>query len=150
MACSHANCKMKPGRGNTLCIHHRPDDCFLECSICLKPIKRTKETLDCNHSFHRRCIEFWTDRANTCPVCRAPAYEELNPEPENPMEFFADQFARAIRDIDAGATQVNIEFRFTTSTANGEQVRLVNMGPDDPPWLTALNNLDGALGRDAL
>lgn len=142
MVCLKEGCKMRTG-AHEYCVHHRPDDCFPECSICLKAIKRTKETLDCNHCFHKRCIDFWAVRSNTCPVCRAPAYVEE--EPEGPAEFLATQFARAFRDINRGATEVTIEFRLSTATGNSGPIRLVNTGPQgDEGWLNASGNFHGA------
>ena len=42
-----------------------------ECCICYSPLN-TKITLNCNHAFHRSCIEKWitTGQGNNCPLCR--------------------------------------------------------------------------------
>ena len=42
-----------------------------ECSICLESFD-TKNTivLNCNHYFHRECINEWLLINNSCPICR--------------------------------------------------------------------------------
>ncbi len=68
--CSKEGCKQNAGT-KPFCLHHKPDEEYEQCSICHDPIKRYKEVLDCNHSFHRRCIDKWFDRSDNCPMCRA-------------------------------------------------------------------------------
>jgi len=34
--------------------------------------------LDCNHKFHINCIEEWSAKSNTCPICRSPIKKEEN------------------------------------------------------------------------
>ena len=43
-----------------------------ECSICLDDINNGEPTrvLDCNHIFHRDCVEKWINTYSTCPYCR--------------------------------------------------------------------------------
>lgn len=46
---------------------------MVQCTICLENIDNIKHkniiTYECNHSFHRKCIQDW--EAGTCPNCRA-------------------------------------------------------------------------------
>lgn len=45
----------------------------LECSICLDNFKKGEcyRTLDCNHCFHKKCIDRWFKKNNDgCPMCR--------------------------------------------------------------------------------
>lgn len=42
----------------------------VECSICLKSFNKDKVYLNCNHFFHKNCINDWRRRSNTCPYCR--------------------------------------------------------------------------------
>lgn len=57
------------------------------CAICLEPLTITtmsdgeaadntqttnQLTLQCGHVFHDNCIQNWSTRADTCPVCRCP------------------------------------------------------------------------------
>ena len=44
------------------------------CSICHE--NECDMITDCNHSFHRRCLNRWTERRQTCPVCRHELYNE--------------------------------------------------------------------------
>lgn len=42
------------------------------CSICLGEYNNNEviKKLPCDHSFHRKCIESWTNTHDTCPLCR--------------------------------------------------------------------------------
>ena len=49
------------------------DDLLLdECSICLEKynLKEKIVQLECNHAFHKKCIETWLNKNNSCPQCR--------------------------------------------------------------------------------
>lgn len=115
MPCKQEGCKQRPGQ-HEFCILHRPDSCFEECSICLKPIRRTKDTLDCNHSFHRRCIDSWAQRGTTCPVCRAPFMEATEEEPWINVlgETFRRELTRAVNDLNNGSRHVSINIEFNS------------------------------------
>ncbi len=43
-----------------------------ECCICMD--KNTQEWIEtpCVHSFHRECLNGWTQMNRTCPICRSP------------------------------------------------------------------------------
>ena len=41
-----------------------------DCSICLEKLNKNKVYLNCNHYFHKDCINNWKTRNNTCPICR--------------------------------------------------------------------------------
>lgn len=49
----------------------------VECCICLETLsfRQHSRTLQCNHLFHKKCIDKWFDRDRRCPVCRAEAIE---------------------------------------------------------------------------
>lgn len=52
-----------------------------ECPICLSVVDEgevVRSLPNCNHVFHRECIDVWLDSNVTCPVCRATA------DPNNP------------------------------------------------------------------
>ena len=46
------------------------------CTICLQPIENREKILRCMHKFHEHCINRWTMRNRTCPVCRTPVIRE--------------------------------------------------------------------------
>lgn len=42
-----------------------------ECTICLLNIESSNiETLPCNHTYHKSCMDLWKNYNNTCPYCR--------------------------------------------------------------------------------
>jgi hypothetical protein len=43
---------------------------LITCSICLLELKKHEKTLDCQHIFHKKCIDEWISNNNTCPLCR--------------------------------------------------------------------------------
>lgn len=52
------------------------DDAAEPCSICLEAIEPEKIlALDCNHSYHRDCIQKWVETKPECCLCRAPIPE---------------------------------------------------------------------------
>lgn len=56
------------------------------CAICMNEFGAAKvDRLYCGHSFHCDCIHIWTDRSDTCPVCRAWGVERDLTEP--PMDL---------------------------------------------------------------
>jgi hypothetical protein len=40
------------------------------CVICLDDITSNLHSLPCHHDFHVNCIEKWTKKSNSCPLCR--------------------------------------------------------------------------------
>ena len=41
------------------------------CSICIDEINKNKITLkNCNHTFHKKCIDSWLKKNSSCPICR--------------------------------------------------------------------------------
>ncbi|KAM1788436.1 hypothetical protein ACFX11_038728 [Malus domestica] len=49
-----------------------------ECNICLECIERShdvREPCNCDHVFHRQCLDSWVDQGQvTCPLCRSPLF----------------------------------------------------------------------------
>ena len=43
-----------------------------ECSICLDDMYNNTDviTLECNHMFHKKCINDWFREKHDCPQCR--------------------------------------------------------------------------------
>ena len=43
------------------------------CCICLDNFNNVKciKTLQCDHVFHKYCIDKWIDKKNSCPICRS-------------------------------------------------------------------------------
>lgn len=53
-----------------------------QCVTCMETfdIKENVAQLNCQHIFHRPCIEPWLKKHNTCPICR----KEVNPKEWGP------------------------------------------------------------------
>lgn len=50
-----------------------------ECPICLSEFKLRERirSLDCNHEFHKKCIDKWLLEGNSCcPICRKEPFAE--------------------------------------------------------------------------
>jgi len=43
-----------------------------ECPICLEEFKPDDEVykLECNHNYHKSCLDTWFVRQNSCPMCK--------------------------------------------------------------------------------
>ena len=41
-----------------------------ECSICLSNEPKSLSIINCNHSFHSKCINRWLEQEEHCPICR--------------------------------------------------------------------------------
>jgi len=48
-----------------------------ECSICLEPLKDNIKLLNCNHKFHKTCIDLWITKKSICPLCRIPIKQKF-------------------------------------------------------------------------
>lgn len=80
----------------------------LECIICLDEITNKEEyiQLECNHIFHKLCIEQWTQRQHNCPICRKNIYMSYNAEKIEPKCF---SFKNDIMNIRALENELIIE-----------------------------------------
>lgn len=69
---SGAPCRIKVLGGGP-CHLHKMDN---QCSVCfLNMSDNTTRSLECGHTFHRRCVERWKMACTgspTCPMCRTP------------------------------------------------------------------------------
>lgn len=55
----------------------------VECSVCLSGLEdgeAARVLPNCNHAFHKECIDLWLHSHSSCPVCRSDA------EPKPPVE----------------------------------------------------------------
>lgn len=68
-------CKCKAKTGFDYCGRHK--GCF-ECTICYchKNVRERHET-KCGHVFCKTCINKWTEKNDTCPICRCKIVESL-------------------------------------------------------------------------
>jgi len=67
-------CKPQPNQHGecAICLENfadTPDIATLECGHS-HPEKPTIATLECGHEFHEECINKWSKKSNTCPLCR--------------------------------------------------------------------------------
>lgn len=68
-------------RRTRIMIRNRPDinihdlnieenEEFSTCVICMTGETEGLVKLDCNHIYHRNCINRWIEENTTCPICR--------------------------------------------------------------------------------
>lgn len=45
-----------------------------ECAICLQPFDEDEliREIQCGHIYHQTCLDGWSIKNNTCPLCRQP------------------------------------------------------------------------------
>ena len=76
----------------------------VQCSICFETINDIdKKTLNCNHHYHRNCINTWLVEQNNCPLCRAPqtTREERRGSREDP-------FLSALNELSSATSRRNL------------------------------------------
>jgi hypothetical protein len=75
-----------------------------QCSICLENVNDfDKKSLNCEHSFHRTCINTWLREQNNCPLCRksqSTREEEVRSSREDP-------FMEALNQLSSATSQRN-------------------------------------------
>ena len=59
----------------------------MDCPICLEKLDNKFVNLNCNHTFHKLCIERWSFEHKTCPYCRAIMDYSYNIK----MEYFKNK-----------------------------------------------------------
>ena len=72
------------------------------CPICLEDLTSDTLSLVCSHTFHKQCVEQWTETESTCPVCRA----QLDDRKKNPIQVMPDNHPHMRREMDVSATMV--------------------------------------------
>merc|ERR1719203_666355 len=65
------------------------DELENECCICME--KNHDVVLACSHAFCRNCIENWTEKDATCPMCRAQVNQK--------EEFVVTEFAEVYDEL---------------------------------------------------
>ena len=59
--------------GNEFDLNVLSNECEKTCSICLNEMKQTdklRKMRDCDHFFHKDCIDNWLLIKSNCPYCR--------------------------------------------------------------------------------
>lgn len=98
-----------------------------ECPICYDTVNSTAaRVLDCNHTFHKTCVDRWLRTCNTCPMCRTPVDRQVMDAPRHraidPRRAIARR--RAVR----GVTDDNV--RVARAWSRGELTTLLNATSD--------------------
>ena len=104
-----------------------------ECCICLCDIKKKKEFVKtkCGHIYHKYCIETWTKRNDTCPMCRA----------ENPLNV---RRSRRIREQRRQEEIIEIMQQIPYVPYIQQQEEII----PQPNFINHLRNIDfGAMNR---
>jgi hypothetical protein len=76
------------------------------CSICRETLNsenKTSLTLDCDHTFHGKCISKWFTQSNQCPICRKDYFEKISSSsssyPFPPVILSLDKIGEALLDL---------------------------------------------------
>ena len=54
------------------------EECKKDCTICLENINDDFFITECDHHFHKNCINKWYGTSQECPNCRGPIYKILD------------------------------------------------------------------------
>ncbi|OJD29342.1 uncharacterized protein BKCO1_830001 [Diplodia corticola] len=65
-----------PSDADTAADNNEDNSNLPHCPICLNPYSDDTAALPCKHVFDRACIKEWLQENNSCPMCRAAAWEE--------------------------------------------------------------------------
>ncbi|GAB2226535.1 hypothetical protein Droror1_Dr00022345 [Drosera rotundifolia] len=65
-----------------------------ECAVCLCAVEQGEEirVLRCDHLFHKVCLDGWTGRRATCPLCRGSIARQTAMVDEDGAEVLMFQF----------------------------------------------------------
>tara|TARA_Y100000361_G_C11108636_1_gene316308 strand:+ start:111 stop:815 length:705 start_codon:yes stop_codon:yes gene_type:complete len=75
-----------------------------KCSICLEDIRPNQQkSLNCNHSFHKDCINTWLREKDDCPLCRAPQRTRIERR-----ESREDPFMSALNELSSATSRRNL------------------------------------------
>ena len=135
---SGAPCRIKVF-GGAPCHLHKTDN---QCSVCLLNMTQNNtRSLECGHTFHRRCVERWKMTCTglpTCPMCRVPfdvpqyrciltiqrvadgATTQQN-VPITDMERVVRDLGLQLRDLDADGVRMDVAF----NVEHNEDIRYV-------------------------
>jgi len=106
------------GRYDGRCKFHAPKEpvgSLCDCPICYEKITSSNMIkTSCKHEFHRSCLERWTSKNSSCPLCRAPVESErpttgiLSPRPVAPPIIYINSHEQLLPYLNAP-----VEIRFT-------------------------------------
>ena len=86
----------------------------VQCSICFETInERDKKTLNCDHHYHRNCINTWLVEQNNCPLCRAP--QTTREERRGRRESREDPFMEALNELSSVTARRNLLYNRLSS-----------------------------------
>lgn len=105
----------------------------MDCSICLEPLgdQAIRARAVCKHEFHRKCIDAWLERADTCPYCRAKF--QFDAPPSDPWgTWFADFRAYRASMSEPGLFQFADLRPHCTSPDRG--VHMISFGLQSSDW----------------
>ena len=108
-----------PGQNTSSSMSESRETESADCAICLGAFTfdRPVTTTNCNHTFHKTCLNISFDYSNRCPICRTILLERattLNPLINNQsnlvpgMAMHQEVDTRLLRD-DAGRTLLSSE-----------------------------------------
>jgi len=89
----------------------------MSCSICLESLKSGIIKTDCNHTFHKICLDTWINFNNSCPHCRSIINKKENNRYRVRELYTGNYFEAEL--IETKYTDLNtICYKFTNITNN--------------------------------
>mgnify|MGYP001397131662 CR=1 FL=1 len=91
----------------------------VQCSICFETINESdKKTLNCDHHYHRNCINTWLVEQNNCPLCRAPQTTSQTTSQTTGQErrlSREDPFMEALNELSSATSRRNLLYNRLSS-----------------------------------
>jgi hypothetical protein len=113
--CIYENCNNKISKGKYCTEHiHLVENCTFiikknkQCknpkkygNYCVKHVSYHMTT-DCNHIYHKNCIDQWKEHGDSCPICRQPFSKITNDYHNNVIESTSWSFKNFCNFLSCG------------------------------------------------
>lgn len=107
-------CKRSVKEDTEFCGYHKNNTSVDEqddCVICLSCIDKHHQIsiTPCKHVFHKKCIDKWKKKANTCPLCRNTLFvkDTVHQDIRDTLIRFQNELRETIRRGETILTQID-------------------------------------------
>jgi hypothetical protein len=105
------------------------DEC--ECFICFEKYKEKEltRTLQCGHTFHKKCVDKWLKKRSTCPHCRFDLMENVQLSIDDADEYMYEEHKKHKKNCPNISYQqglIHIEFGYIQQNNNHQQNEEIN------------------------